>query len=75
MAGNEAGGLGWDNIMKTLTGRGKGFQLCPKGNGKASDGWGHAGDQVLKGRVGLSLGSQSSFRCYHSYISGLLMHV
>ena len=34
VAGSEAGGLGWDNIMKTLIGQGKGFQLCPKGNGK-----------------------------------------
>lgn len=33
VAGNEAGGLGWD-IMKTLIGLGKGFQVCPKGNGK-----------------------------------------
>ena len=33
VAGNEARGLGWV-IMKTLIGQGKGFQLCPEGNGK-----------------------------------------
>ena len=34
VAWNEAGGLGWARIMKNLIGQVKGFQLCPKGNGK-----------------------------------------